>query len=65
MPGDKTGIRAQAEPELTARHARAGSAPACKRTLAAIAAAGAVAAVALSLGTVQPATAATLTAARA
>jgi hypothetical protein len=53
MTGDKTDIRAHAEPELTTRQARAGSAPAQKRTLAALAAG--VAAAAFSLAIVQPA----------
>jgi hypothetical protein len=54
MAGYKAGIRPQAEPELTARHARTGSAPSCKRTLAASATADAAAT--LSLATSQPAT---------
>jgi hypothetical protein len=55
MADYKAGIRPQAEPELTARHARTESAPACKHTLAASAAADAAAAT-LSLATSQPAT---------
>jgi hypothetical protein len=49
-------VAAHAGPELTARHARAGSASARKRTLAVL-----TAAAALSLGMAQPAAAGTLT----